>query len=183
MDFNGLASLLKKQDSTKKEIQKAIKKIGKEVLQLHDDTGQTIVHVCATEGRTDILDFLCERFKVNLDQKDTHGWTPIICATLGAKLDTIDFLLKKGVDSSITTSDNATCLHYYAKIKPNNKDEYESVYKKITKHLNNVDGANKNGETPLHKAVREGNIDFLKLLLASKANVNALDRYKSRAKF
>ena len=43
-----------------------------------------------------------------------------------------------------------------------------------------MDGANKNGETPLHKAVREGNIEFLKLLLASKANVNALDRYKSR---
>jgi ankyrin repeat protein len=148
-------SLLQKKGVTKKEIHKFIKKTGKDILSTKDESGQTIVHICASEGKIDILDFLLNKYKnnLNLDMKDNLGWTPLVCAAHNAQLSAIELLLKHNADPNIKTNDEAICLHYFAKIKVNSKDVgyYTSVAKQLVKKISNLDVQNKIGETPLHK--------------------------------
>jgi ankyrin repeat protein len=146
--------LLLKKSVTKKEVQKFIKKSGKDVLLSRDESGQTVLHVCASEGKTEILDYLLSKYKtlLNVDVKDNVGWTPLVCAAHYSQLSSIEILLKHNADPNIKTNDEATCLHYFAKIK-SNKDTnfYTSVAKHLLKKITNIDVQNKLGETPLHK--------------------------------
>jgi ankyrin repeat protein len=148
-------SLLQKKGVTKKEIQKFIKKSGKDTLSTKDESGQTIVHICASEGKTEILELLLNKYKnhLDLDLKDNLGWTPLVCAAQNAQLSIIELLLNYNADPNIPTNDEAICLHYFAKIKVNSKDisYYTSVAKQLVKKISNLDVQNKIGETPLHK--------------------------------
>jgi ankyrin repeat protein len=150
-----MLSLLQKKGVTKKDVQKFIKKTGKETLSAKDESGQTAIHICASEGKTEILEYLLRKHKdyFNLDLKDNHGWTPLVCAAHSAQLAAIELLLMHNADPNIKTNDDATCLHYFAKIKASSKDKnyYISLTKQLLKKISNLDAQNKVGETPLHK--------------------------------
>jgi serine/threonine protein kinase/ankyrin repeat protein len=174
-----MLSLLQKKGVTKKDVQKFIKKTGKETLSAKDESGQTAIHICASEGKTEILEYLLRKHKdyFNLDLKDNHGWTPLVCAAHSAQLAAIELLLMHNADPNIKTNDDATCLHYFAKIKASSKDKnyYISLTKQLLKKISNLDAQNKVGETPLHKAARDGVVDFVRILVESGANVNLTD--------
>lgn len=147
-----LTSLLKK-DTPQKELEKIIKKGGKEVLSRKDETGQSIVHVIATDGNTKLLKYVVDKMKASLEERDKNDWRPIHYASVSGKLEVISYLIKKGVSVNSKTSENATCLHYFSKIPPPKSKDDEELYldtlNKIIEKFDNIDAQNKTGQTPL----------------------------------
>lgn len=174
-----LSSLLEK-GTSQKDLEKFMKKSGKEVLTKKDETGQSVVHVIATEGNVKLLKYLSDKMKVSLEERDKNDWRPIHYASVSGKLELISFLIKRGVSVNSKTSENATCLHYFSKIPPPKTQEDEALYletlNKIINKFDNINAQNKTGQTPLHKAVSERKRTLLiRTLLEHKAEVNIKD--------
>lgn len=177
---SSLSSLIKK-GTPLKELEKLVKKNGKEILNRRDESGQTIIHVLASTGPLKLLKYIVDKYKASLEEKDKNDWRPIHYASVGGRLDIINYLLKKGVSVNSKTSENTTCLHYFSKVPPPESEEEINLYKetllKIISKFENINGQNKSGETPLHRAVSEKKrIIMIKELLNHGAKVNIKNR-------
>lgn len=175
-----LASLLKRGTSAK-EIIKMIKKSPKEVMSRRDDTGQTLLHVAAVEGELELVQKLVDKFKASVEERDKNDWRPLHSATLGKNLHIMLFLLKAGALPSATNAENATPLHYFAKLPPPSSAAEEPLYQDVLTRLiqkgAHINTQNKSGQTALHKAVMERTERTLLIndLLAAKIDVHLTD--------
>ncbi|KAJ3695395.1 hypothetical protein LUZ60_000772 [Juncus effusus] len=80
------------------------------IASVKDSKGEGALHLAAREGKLEILQYLIENLGFNPDLKPSssrreeapHGYklysdkTPLLCATLGGHVDTIEYLIKKG---------------------------------------------------------------------------------------
>lgn len=55
------------------------------------------------------------KHNVDVNVKDSSGWTPLFCACKNGRLRICELLLQKGADASIVSNDGATALHYFVR--------------------------------------------------------------------
>jgi len=111
---------------------------------------------------------------VNLPLVD--GKTPLHIAIQVNNAELINFLMGRGGDPKIKTTQNVSCLHFAAA-----EGEREWVEKFISLG-NNVNEQNSNGKTPLHVAVEKTQLDAVKVLLNHGSNINIKDAWGRPAK-
>jgi ankyrin repeat protein len=110
---------------------------------------------------------------VNLKAKDNNGNSALHLAVKGGKgKDIIKLLVNaEGIDINAVDNDSNTALHLAVKGSKNN-----IIALLVKTEGIDVNARGENFRRPLHLAVQAGNKDAVELLLASGANVRALDR-------
>jgi ankyrin repeat protein len=71
-------------------------------------TLQTPLHIAATEGKHDILVYLLEKKKVDIDARDKEQWTPLHCACHSGHLEIVDQLMANGANLNYKTGMHIT---------------------------------------------------------------------------
>lgn len=160
--------------------------------------GQSALHIAAFEGRLEIIDFLLslkesDYGKLDINARDSVGWTALHCASSGGYLDIVEKLLQNKADPTLANREKNLPIHYWSRrnpelVKKTKKSKQnpipleETQYARILKQMIDagvdVNAQNEYGDTPLHQAAASGNDDAIILLLKSKAKIMITNSYK-----
>lgn len=125
----------------------------------------TALHVaCRSNNRLDIVAYLVENCKANVEAKTAYCWTPVLCACVRKKTEIVKYLVTFGgarVDAEINTASvlHLTILHY-AICWPSK----EMVQCLVLDCGVNVNATDKLGRTALHLACTSSKDDSVVLV-------------------
>ncbi|OVA06698.1 Tetratricopeptide TPR-1 [Macleaya cordata] len=135
------------------------------IMSFKDDNGRGALHFAAVEGKLNVLKYLIDELKLDVDMKDGKGEAPLLHATIGGHLSTVAYLLEKGANPDTSNDSNSTPLHYAAE-----KGHLEILTLLLSRGVH-IDALN-NAGTPLNAAAAHGQHNAVKILLDHCANPN-----------
>ncbi|KFY30276.1 hypothetical protein V494_08201 [Pseudogymnoascus sp. VKM F-4513 (FW-928)] len=116
-----------------------------------------------------VLAFLCALGKLDLESKESHGWTPVLWATINGHEALAKLLLEKGADSEPKVNSGRTLLSWAVGAG------HEVVTKLLLKKGADLESKSSIGRTPLSWAVGAGHEAVAKLLLKKGADLESKD--------
>lgn len=129
------------------------------------------IHIAAKKGNLGILYYLWAQ-NCNLKKPDYRGFEPIHQAALSENFEALDFFLKAGVKLNIKLIHNTTL--YILAIRHNKLRllEYliENKYPQVP---------NKQGNFPIHEAIKEKSIDIVRYLLQNGADPKCYNKKRT----
>ncbi|XP_014209663.1 uncharacterized protein LOC106640224 [Copidosoma floridanum] len=126
------------------------------------------LYVAAAVGQIEIVELLLAK-GVEIDVKDTEGFTPLLAAVDKGHKDIVELLLKNGADLHARTNTSATTLHIAA-----TNGDAEMVDLLIKKKAN-VNATDSKKMKPLHLAAQLGYVSITDSLINNAAEINARD--------
>ncbi len=132
-------------------------------------TGETILHIKAQTGDTELVDFLLS-LGADINAKRKDGFTPLHVAAQAGKKDMAKLLIESGAVIYSTDNKGRTPLHIAAEA---GLADMEALL------LDNgaaIERGDKLGSTALHIAAREAHKDAVALLLEREADVNSKNK-------
>ena len=144
-----------------------------------DEKEQTPLHICCNIGNAEILKLLLKRGAF-VNTRDMNGFTPLHCTLIANDLIIAEILLQvKGIDVSILNHQNASALHYFARIPVNDENmvHYRNVLDLLVQNGVDVNIQNKQGETALHSACLKTNIHTAAFLIERGSECNILTTF------
>lgn len=126
-----------------------------------DTYGRTALHYAAQEGHKDVVELLLSK-DANIDAKDTDGSTPLEVAARKRRNNVAKLLIERGAD--IPT------IHLAASF--GSLDKLQGFVKTGT----DANAKDKDGQTPLLRAVTGGHIEAVGFLIDNGADVNTGDK-------
>ncbi|KAI3875364.1 hypothetical protein MKW98_000041 [Papaver atlanticum] len=130
-----------------------------------DGDGKRAVHFAASGGSVQVLKYLIEEIKLEIDVKDGSGKTSLSHAAVDGRLAAVEYLLEMGANSEILDDSDCTPLHYAA------MNGHKDVVSLLLSKGINVDVSN-DFVSPLQYAATYGDHDTVKILLDHGANPN-----------
>lgn len=130
---------------------------------LHDKNkhGNTALHVCAASGFSDGASIFLD-MGAKIDEKNNYGATPLMLAVSSRSYTVTRILLEKGADVSVKYKNGGDSLAHFAVQK--GKDT-EPLLRILGKHGVSMQECDDDGNTPLHNAVQENNMDAIRILV------------------
>eukprot|EP00210_Caulerpa_lentillifera_P009126 g8700.t1 len=138
--------------------------------------GDNVLHLALIEGKGEVVKFLLERVffpRINVNQENSNGSTPLSIAAEKCDLDSILVLIRAGAQPLKQNKASCSPLHYAAKqgkvviakaiMRPLNANQRSDLIGRVTAE----------GWTALHVATTLKHYDFVKYLLERGANPNA----------
>ena len=132
--------------------------------------GRTPLHVAASEGRVEAVDYLM-RSGAGVHVRDRNNHTPLICAIEAEQKDTIRALRLCGAHLQMGSLELAEKLCFWA--RSGNRKKLR-CFKLAGANLNS---SNFSGQTPLHSAVETGQIKVVQYLIEERVDPNKKDIY------
>ncbi|RZC51218.1 hypothetical protein C5167_019640 [Papaver somniferum] len=129
---------------------------------IRNEDGRRALHIAAAGGRLDVLKYLIEDMKLNIDVQDNSGETPMCCAAIEGRLSTVAYLLKMGANPEIPNG--TAMIPYLLKVMGDNPE---------------IPNGTDIPMNPLHHAAAEGNHDIITLLLSKGVNVDVSNGFGS----
>lgn len=158
--------------ANKEKFARLVSKLGKDcVTKKERDYEQTPLHVACDAGRTEIVQLLLEKYKVEVNPVDKNGWTPLHHAAASAQLPICEILLKAGASARALSNEGASPLHYLVRHNPTDPALFARVLQLMLLNRADVNQQNKHGETPLHQAAHRGRETVVQQLLSAGATV------------
>jgi len=146
---------------------KAMVKADKQYAEAKGYLGRTPLWWATARGRTEVITYLVKDAKVDIDVKDSRGWTPLFAAAAHNQKDALETLVDLGANRSLTDTAGGTALHAAA-------TGYNPATAEVLTNIGlSVDAADAKGMTPLHIAIQHKNGNMVKTLIGLQANVNA----------
>ena len=142
-----------------------------------DDHECTPLHCACNNGHLDIVQYLIGQKGANKEAKDSNGYKPLHCACINGYLDIVEYLVKKqDVDRDSLSKFDYAPIHYACM-----RGQIEIVKFLCQKDvcLKYIYSNPKGKKTILQCAAWQGNIDIVKFLVESGANVNGRGENKS----
>ncbi|PHT74887.1 hypothetical protein T459_22164 [Capsicum annuum] len=68
----------------------------------------------AREGKTEFCKYLVEELKIDVNEKDEEGETPVLHAARHGHTATVQYLIEQGADPATPSASGATALHHAA---------------------------------------------------------------------
>ena len=118
----------------------------------------------------------------DVNAKDTDGYPYLTKFAMFARLGPMIILLKNGANpDAVDRDDSRTALHWVALLQELDSDSTEiaravSAAQLLIDSGAEVDARDLRGQTPLHSAAFLGNLHLSRILIAEKADVNAIDK-------
>jgi ankyrin repeat protein len=110
---------------------------------------------------------------IDIDMKDSTGWTPLQTATRYGDIETVDLLLENGASVSAVNTRGETALlvalHMGAAVR------YEHIVRSLLLHGSDVNCTGRNGTTALNRATDSSSTAVIKMLLDYGVNLSASD--------
>ncbi|CAC5423713.1 unnamed protein product [Mytilus coruscus] len=130
----------------------------------------------ASNGNFDIVHFLIENVKCNVNKPDQRGRSALFMATERRHADVVNLLLQNDADVSQCNDIGESPLHVAC------KRDHKDIVEILLRNNANVSQCNiwgntalRNGKCPLYLACEEGHINIVKLLLQNNACVSQYD--------
>lgn len=130
--------------------------------------GETLLHAAASRGDVPIMRLLVDRGASVNDHGNGTDWsrTPLHAAVKKGRTEAVAFLLDHEANVDNRAEEGKTALHVTAGAIATRRDTtYERIAALLLAHGANPNAVDTYGETPLHKAAREGNVDIMRTLL------------------
>ncbi|GAM18909.1 hypothetical protein SAMD00019534_020840 [Acytostelium subglobosum LB1] len=177
-NVNELLVVVEQKDVSKvKKLLKSGKTKVTKMLTSFDNYGTSPLTSAIKNNQEDILEMLLNAFrdtKTDINIKDKNGYTALHQAVAANDQILMRLLQHEGINVDVCNDDKNTPLHYFCQNfrSPNCQDPFQIF---LSKHVS-VNAQNKNGETPLHKAIFNNSIRLLMVnqLLEAHADVNLL---------
>ncbi|XP_060218202.1 uncharacterized protein LOC132645306 isoform X1 [Lycium barbarum] len=135
------------------------------VADVKDANKRGALHFAAREGKIDLCKYLVEELKIDINEKDEEGETPVLHAARQGHTATVQYLVEHGADPAIPSASGATALHHAA------GDGHIELVKFLLSKGVDVDLQSDVG-TPLMWAAGLGQADAVKVLLEHHANLH-----------
>ena len=148
-----------------------------------DSSKQTALHIAILCENIDILRFLLTLKKIDINAQDDNGWTALHCAANAGRYDMcLELLTNRTTRVDLYNSDGNGILIFMCKIRKSNHIEFSlRNYYQCLQILGSkgIDANYRNnfGESPLHYASMEGNLEAVYFLCKNNANVNILNKF------
>ncbi|GAB0098338.1 26S proteasome non-ATPase regulatory subunit 10 [Sergentomyia squamirostris] len=138
-----------------------------------DDTNATPLILASLGGSVQVVKLLVTN-GANVEDKNWHGHSALQYACSKGYKDIVEYLLEKGANVNIRDDRNDTCLHRLASIGR------RDIMEMVVKHSKKLDlnAQNSEGETPLHIACQEKQLECIALLVESGSSVHILNKAK-----
>ena len=132
---------------------------------LRGEHGWSLLHFAAQSGNVIIIETMLSK-GLDIDSRgETLGLTPVMVSIIFEKLEAAKYLLEKGADESLKTTQGKIPLLSIA----SGAGSIAAV-KMLLSHGCKIDARDSGGDTPLGHAARLGNTEVVEYLLAQGAN-------------
>uniref|UniRef100_A0A673LWE1 Histone-lysine N-methyltransferase EHMT1-like n=1 Tax=Sinocyclocheilus rhinocerous TaxID=307959 RepID=A0A673LWE1_9TELE len=131
-----------------------------------DMRGSTCLHLAARGGHTGVLQYLVSMPSIDVNCKDDGGWAPLTWATENMNLEQVKMLISVGADVQIRDKEENVCLHWAA------FSGCDEIAQLLLDKRSDLHAVNIHGDSPLHIAVRQNQLDCVMLFLSRGADVN-----------
>ncbi|KAJ3687179.1 hypothetical protein LUZ61_016343 [Rhynchospora tenuis] len=174
--------------------------IADKIKGIKDKNGDGAFHVAAARGRTAICQYFVEDLGFPVDFYSDKGETPLLYAAMGNHPETTRYLISSGANPVVSNKAGLTPLHCAAMDGQPELVKFllslgvpvditfnhatgtplyvaaqcgqPSTLELLLEHHANVNGATRNGYTPLFMSVCVGSLECTKLLIKAGADVN-----------
>ena len=128
-----------------------------------DKNQQTCLFYACREGKKSCCNYLINKCKLNINDKDIFGQTPIFYCIRGNKLNTTKLMLKLGADINVQDIFGQTCLFYAI------KESYNDLVELLIWAGAKIEVVDKSGRTPYMFAKSNGYDDICDILAKNGA--------------
>jgi ankyrin repeat protein len=120
------------ESNNRPELLRIIRRETKDVLKRRNVDSQTVLHVAAARGHSELFEFLVDKYQINPNPTDAHGCTPLHVGATFGRLDLLDFLLsKEEVSIGALTSLGECVIHCLAKAHYDNMNHLLQVLERM----------------------------------------------------
>ncbi|CAD6241270.1 GSCOCG00002603001-RA-CDS [Cotesia congregata] len=151
------------------DVIKALSRIPGIKFNVTDKKGQTPLHCACAEGHMEAVETLIN-LGSNLNDRDNDGYSPLHVATRMRNTGIVQILLNANANCNITDDNGLTSLHMAA------SQGCKGILESIIDYCPDVINKQCNiGNTPLHLACQNNQMDTIEILLKKKADINCLN--------
>ncbi|CAB0029330.1 unnamed protein product [Trichogramma brassicae] len=144
-----------------------------------DEKGFTPLHLICRDDLAEMLFEICDEKHqmVEVDARKNDGWTPLLEAIYNGKINLVEILLRRSACPNLVNDKGQTCLHIICRRDDDDKNMAKMLFEICDeKHqMVQVDAQDNEGQTPLHEAMFNGNINLVEILMRRGANPNLAD--------
>ncbi|KAN0042015.1 hypothetical protein ACTFIV_004574 [Dictyostelium citrinum] len=168
-----------------KQVKKLLGKKGKLIINTVDDLDQSSLMIAARNNNLEMFELVLSHYKickVDINIPDKNGYTCLhhFLSMTDIDIRMIYILLEcEDIHVNVNNRDLNTPFHYFCqKFRAQNNGQLKEVFDILIKKGVNVNAINKNGESPLHKAIFNTTVaqGMITLLLENKSNVNIVNK-------
>jgi ankyrin repeat protein len=136
-----------------------------------DKQGSTLLHLAAEVGDITLINYLVDDAKLALEINDKKGLTVLQTAVMRGQLSIVHALIQRGANDKILDKSGSTLLHLATEVGDIALINYLIDEAKLA-----VNAQDKEGVTPLYKALYSNNLKIVNILLAKGADGTIKDK-------
>lgn len=129
------------------------------------DSGQTLLHLAAANGHNQIIKYLIEKKKLDMNIKDTNNSTPLHYAAAKNQDEVVKYLIEKGANIKSENNNGYTAFNFAAVNGHNN------VIRILLEKGININAKDSKGNTALHFAVLLEKMDTIEYLIKNRIRI------------
>ncbi|KAL4446526.1 hypothetical protein ABPG74_005464 [Tetrahymena malaccensis] len=107
---------------------------------IQDKDGNTALHYAASMGQEECCEILLNSNKININQQNCHGETPLIQSIIEGQFNIINMLLNHKIDLEIQDKKGRSAIHYAAITKGNSPAYIRCLAEKCDLNKKDYDG-------------------------------------------